>query len=148
MSPAQGCAVRTTRTEPTARRIRRRPGVYFSLPTFFCTSKRKSVGDKPKHTGKAKMERKKEFEPWKFEANSIGSKLSRTVVRERGGPPNRPSRSSSIRTSHPTHCSNTQTKDATHTWMPAQQWRWHQSQPPVYHPTNSTNQKIDLNPCE
>ena len=41
------------------------------------------------------------------------------LPREGGGPPNRPSRSSSIHISHPVHCSNTQTKDATHTWIPA-----------------------------
>ena len=45
-------------------------------------------------------------------------KLSRTVVRERGGPPNRPTLNSGIRTTHPTRFSITQTKDATHTRIP------------------------------
>ena len=79
-SRALGSAVRTTRRSTTARRIRRRPGVYFSFVQAKYFLIFSGAGDKPKHTDEAKMERKKEFEPWNFEANSIGSKLSRTVV--------------------------------------------------------------------
>ena len=66
------------------------PGCLFVCLLYFGQAKYSltlfGVGDKPKHTGEAKKERKKEFEPLKFEDNLIEFKLFWTVVQAHRNP--------------------------------------------------------------